>query len=256
MGDLSHERLKAPIPTSELQRRWNKLQEAMKKQGIDCILTQNVTQYVGGYHRWLTDLTAENAYPQSVIIPAEGEMVLIAYGGPPLESYPPKYAVRGGKALPNVPYFSPFNFTHDWEGKMALSWIREHDIKRIGIAGMELIHSAYYEYLIKNLPGVEFVDASDLVDEIKCVKSEKEIEWIKKAADIQDKVFSYLPGLIYPGVREFEIRSRLMRLLTDLGSEEQIVIMGSAPRGERITPYPSHLQNRTLEEGDYLYPEN
>jgi len=253
MAEVFHERLKAPIPTSELQRRWKRLQEAMKKNGIDCILTQNSTQYMGGYNRWLTDTTAENAYPQSVIIPCEGEMYLIAYGGPPLETYPPKYAVRGGKACKNVPYFSPFNFTHTWEGKIAVEWAKSNDIKVMGIAGFELIHSAYYEYMLENLPNVEIIDATDLVDEIKCVKSEEEIKYIKKSAYIQDKVFGYLPALVYPGKREFEIRSKLMHLLTDLGSEEQIVIIGSAPKGETLTPYPSHLQNRTLEDGDQVY---
>ncbi|MGI6451261.1 MAG: M24 family metallopeptidase [Desulfitobacteriia bacterium] len=253
MTEIFHERFKSPIPTAELQRRWQKTQKAMKEAGIDCILTQNTTQYMGGYNRWLTDTTAENAYPQSVIIPAEGEMALIAYGAPPQNYYPPKYVVRGAKVMPNVPYFAPFNFTHDWEGKIAMDWIREHDIKCIGIAGMGLIHSAYYDYLVKNLPGVKFVDASDLLDQIKCIKSEAEIEFIRRSAAIQDKAFGYVGAITQPGVREYEIRGKLMEILTDLGGEEQIVVIGSAPQGETFTPYPSFLQNRTLEDGDQVY---
>lgn len=253
MEEVFHERLKSPIPTAELKRRWTKTQEAMKSEGIDCIFTQNTTQYMGGYNRWLTDTTAENAYPQSVIIPAEGEIYFIAYGGPPLESYPPKYVIRKGTTCKNVPYFSPFNFTHDWEGKIIVEWSKANDVKRMGIAGMEFLHSACYEYIVKHLPEVEFIDVSDMVDQIKCVKSEHEMTFVREAANIQDKAMGYLPSLIQPGEREYEIRSKLMKILTDLGSEEQIVTIASAPKGEIFVPYPSFLQNRTLEFGDQVY---
>lgn len=253
MAEVFHERFKSPIPTIELQRRWQRIQGAMKEAKLDCILTQNTTQYMGGYNRWLTDTTAENAYPQSVVIPAEGEMALIAYGAPPQNYYPPKFVVRGGTVCPNVPYFAPFNFTHDWEGKIAVEWAKKHKVKRFGIAGMGFIHSAYYDYLVKLLPGVEFVDASDLADQIKCVKSEEEIKFIRKAAAVQDKAIGYIPAITQPGEREYEVRGKLMEILTDLGGEEQIVIMGSAPQSQTFTPYPSFMQNRMLEKGDQMY---
>lgn len=253
MAEVFHERFKSPIPTIELQRRWEKIQEAMKVANLDCILTQNTTQYMGGYNRWLTDTTAENAYPQSVIIPAEGELALIAYGAPPQNYYPPKFVVRGGTVCPNVPYFAPFNFTHNWEGKIAAEWARKHNVKRFGIAGMGFIHSAYYDYLVKHLPGVEFIDASDLADQIKCVKSEEEIKFIRKAAFIQDKALGYVASITQPGEREYEVKGKLMEILTDLGGEEQIVIMGSGPQGETFTPYSGFFQNRMLEVGDQVY---
>lgn len=252
MTEVFSERLKSPIPTRELNRRWTTLQEAMKKEGIDVLLTQNITQYMGSYGRYLSDTTAENAYPQSVLFTAEGEMHFVAYGGPPLETYPPKYAVRGGTTCKNEPYFSPFRYTHEWEGKIAMKFLKDKNIKRFGVE-MGITSMAYYDYLVKAMPGVEFVDVSDLVDKIRALKSDDEIAFIRKAADIQDKVFGYIPGLIYPGEREYEIRNRIFRLMTDLGSEENIVLMGSAPKGEVFTPYPSHLQNRILEAGDQLY---
>lgn len=252
MTEVFSERLKSPIPTRELERRWATLKDAMKKEGIDVLLSQNITQYMGSYGRYLSDTTAENAYPQSVLFTAEGELHFVAYGGPPLETYPPKYAVRGGTTCKNEPYFSPFRYTHEWEGKIAIKWLKDKQIKKFGVE-MGITSTAYYDYLVNALPGVEFVDVSDLVDKIRAIKSPDEIEFIKKAADIQDKVFGYIPGLIYPGEREFEIRNRIFRLMTDLGAEENIVIMGSAPKGEVFTPYPSHLQNRTLEAGDQLY---
>lgn len=253
MEEVSHERLKSPIPTIELERRWKLLQEAMKEAKLDCILTQNTTQYMGGYNRWLTDTTAENAYPQSAIIPAEGKLALIAYGAPPQNYYPPKFAVRGGTVLRNVPYFAPFNFTHDWEGMLAVEWLQAHKIKTLGIAGMGFIHSAYYDYLKKQMPELDIIDATDLVDNIRSIKSEEEIKFIRKSAAIQDKAFGYVAAIAHPGVREYEIRSKLMEILTDLGGEEQIVVIGSSSQKEAFTPYPSFMQNRILEAGDQMY---
>lgn len=253
MIEVFNERLKSPIPRAELDRRTAKLQEAMKDANIDCILTQNLTQYLGSCNRWITDTTAENNYPQSSILPAEGEVRYIACSGPPLDLYPPTHLLRIGKPLDAAPYFSPFNFTNDWEGIMFVKWAKENDIKRIGIPGFEMLTWNYYDYIVKNLPGVEIVDISSMFDELRAVKSNDELKFINKSAAVIDKVMAYIPAIAQPGVREYEIRSKAMQLVTDLGGEEMIVLMGSAPRGEKFNILPSFFQNRTLDKGDQLY---
>ena len=70
MAEAFHERLKSPIPRSELDRRTVCLQKAMKEAGLDMILAQNITQYLCGSNRYMTDTTAENNYPQSSFLPA------------------------------------------------------------------------------------------------------------------------------------------------------------------------------------------
>ena len=97
MAEVFHERLKSTIPRRELERRGTRLQEKMKEAGIDCIVAQNITQYMGGCNRWLTDTTAENNYPQSTILPSEGEVGYIACSGPRLDLYPPSHLLRIGK---------------------------------------------------------------------------------------------------------------------------------------------------------------
>jgi Xaa-Pro aminopeptidase len=63
----------------------------------------------------------------------------------------------------------------------------------------------------------------------------------------------YLPAYTQPGVREYEIRSKIMQLITDLGGEEMIVTLGSAPNGDVLAPKPSFFQNRELQTGDLVY---
>lgn len=253
MTEVFHERLKAPIPTRELEGRSRELKLAMKREQIDVIVAQNITQYMGGTNRWLTDTTAENQYPQSSFIPLEGEIGYIACSGPPLDLYPPSHLLRIGKPYNAAPYFAVFNFTWDWEGIMFTQWCKDHNAKKIGIAGMEMMMWNYFDYIKKHLPGVEIVDASPIVDEIRALKSEDEIVAIKNSAAIQDKVMGYIPAIAQPGVREFEVRNKIMQLLTDHGGEEMVIIMGSAPRGEKFDLYPSFFQNRELQKGDELY---
>jgi Xaa-Pro aminopeptidase len=253
MAEVFHERIKSPIPIKELERRSRELQKAMKRENIDCIVAQNITQYMGGCNRWMTDTTAENNYPQSSILPADGEVRYIACSGPPLGPYPPSHLLRFGKPYATCPYFSVFNFTHDWEGIIVVQWAKENNARKIGIAGLEMFYWNYYDYIVQNLPGVEVVDVSSMFDEIRAVKSEDEITFLEKSADIQDRVMSYIPIIAQAGVREYEIRSKIMQLITDLGGEEMIVIMGSAPRGEKFNLLPSFYQNRQLQTGDELY---
>lgn len=253
MAEVFHERLKSPIPTRELARRSRELQAVMKKENIDCIMAQNITQYMGGCNRWLTDTTAENHYPQSSFLTKDGDIGYIACSGPPLDLYPPSHLLRIGKPWAAAPYFSVFNFTWDWEGRLFVKWVRENNVQKVGIAGMEMIMWNYYNYIAEKLPGVEIVDASSLFDEIRAVKSEDEIKFLEKSAALQDKVMGYLPALIQPGVREYEVRAKIMQLVTDHGGEEMIVIMGSAPRGEKFSLLPSFFQNRELQTGDELY---
>ena len=253
MSEVFHERLKSPIPRAELERRNSSLQSAMKAKGLDCIVSQNLTQYMGGGNRWLTDTLAENNYPQSTILPAEGDVRYIACSGPPLDLYPPSHLLRIGKPYDAAPYFSPFHFTKDWEGRFVVRWAKENNAKKIGISGFGMFQWNFYDYIEKNLPGVELIDVAPMFDELRAIKSEVDISCIEKSAHVADKVMGYIIAFAQPGVREYEVRSKIMQLVSDHGGEEIITLMGSAPRGETFSPLPSFYQNRVLEKGDALY---
>ena len=253
MQEVFHKRLKSQISTDELKRRNAAMQKAMKAQGIDAVIAQNLTMYMGSCTRWLTDTLAEIAYPQSVILPAEGDVRYIACSGPPLDLYPPPHLRRIGEPYDAKPYFSVFKFTNDWEGIMATNWIKENGAKKVGIPGFGMIQYNYYRYLEEHNPGVEFVDVAEMFEELRAIKSADELIWIEKSARMADKVMGYAIGYARPGINEFELRSKLMQIVTDHGGEEMVILLASAPRGEIMRPLPSFFQNRELEKGDSLY---
>lgn len=253
MAEVFHERLKSPIPTRELERRSQALVEAMKSADFDCILAPNSSQYLTGTNRWLTDTTAEVSYPQSSFIDRNGDIGYIACSGPPLDLYPPTHLIRIGKPWNTAPYFSVFNHTWDWEGQLFGDWIEQKSPKKIGIAGLDMMAWNYLDYLIKHFPEVDFVDASNLIAPLRAEKSADELDFAKKSMTVLDKVMGYMQAYALPGIYEYEVRSTCMKIIIDLGGEEMLITIGSAPAGEKFALYPSFFQNRLLQTGDELY---
>lgn len=243
------ERIRNPIPTRELERRWKLVKQAMRSQGIDLLIMQNDNQFLGGYVRYFLDIPAEQAYPISVLFPVEDELISITSSAAnnPL---PPVWASRGIESRLGAPYFRSMHYTNQYDAELMVKVIKGRKDKKVGIVGMGLINAATYNYLKENLPHVEFVDATDLVDDIKAVKSEDELIYIRKTVKMHDAFAMAVPFILRPGMYEYELRSEIQRFLVNQGSEEQLVMLGSAPAGQATPHLHSFYQNRQIGAGD------
>jgi len=98
--------------------------------------------------------------------------------------------------------------------------------------GFESHHVSYAQYrsLKRLFPRVSFSGQTDVVEEIALVKDPVEVESIRKAALISDRVFAEIVPLIRPGVMEAEIAAEISYLLKSHGGErdafEPIVASG------------------------------
>ena len=79
---------------------------------------------------------------------------------------------------------------------------------RVGFESQS-ISVADMKSLKKLLPFRHFVPATSILEHVTAVKDEKEIELIRSAARMSDKVFKKLLTLIRPGVRECEIAAEI-----------------------------------------------
>jgi Xaa-Pro aminopeptidase len=239
------------ISDQELQRRWKEVRARMKEEGIDFLVMQNDNEWLGGYVKWFTDVPARNAQAHTVIFPLEDEMTTISHGGkPPGDMGPPAWTLRGVKKRLTAPFFRPVYYTSTYEGELAVEVLESRKKAKIGIVGKGAMSASFYEHLLKNLPESTFVDAADLVDRIKAIKSEEEIGLIRKTAALEDKVMEYARTAVRPGRRDFEILADIIHRATDLGSEEQLVLGGSGPIGEPVPIRKRHFQNRMMKKGD------
>jgi len=239
------------ISDRELERRWKEVRKRMKEEKIDFLVMQNDNEWLGGYVKWFTDVPAKNAQPHTVIVPVDEEMTTITHGGkPPGDVGPPAWTLRGVKTRLTAPFFRSAAFTNTYDAGLAVDVLKAKKKARIGILGKGTMSAAFYMHLVENLPGAAFVDAADMVDGIKAVKSDEEIDLIRKTASLQDQAVEYAKKAIRPGRRDFEIIADIIHHVTDLGSEEQLVLGGSGPLGKAVAIRKRHFQNRMVREGD------
>lgn len=250
MGDPK-EILTEAASDGELQRRWGLVREGMRAAQIDFLVMQNDNEWLGGYVKWFTDVPAKNAQPHTVIFPVDEEMTTITHGGrPPGDVGPPAWTLRGVKRRLTAPFFRSAAYTHTYDAAVAVEVLKERRRPRIGWVGKGTISAAFYEHLLKSLPEARFVDASDLVDGIKAVKSAEEVRLILRTAALQDATMDFARRAVRPGRRDFEIVADIVHRATELGSEEQLVLGASGPPGEPVAFRKRHFQNRMFREGD------
>lgn len=242
-----------PISDQELERRWSAVRERMKEEAIDVLVMQDTNEWLGGYVKWFTDFPAGTGYPMSAIFPADDMMTTITSGGKPPNDYaPPPWTVRGVKERLTAPYFPTLCYSDTYGAERAVEALKNWKKGKIGILGRGKIPVAFHEHIVKNLPQATFVDASDLVDEIKAVKSDEEIEMIRRTAGLQDETIEYAKTIIKPGRKIYEITAEIQYKVIQLGSNGQLITAASGPVGESVVPKRRHWQGKTVRENEYF----
>jgi Xaa-Pro aminopeptidase len=187
----------------------------------------------------------------TVVFPINDGMTTITSGGkPPGDLGPPAWTLRGVQHRLTAPYFPSLHYSGTYDAELVVQAIKERKDATVGLVNTAQMTAMFHLHLLKHLPGVNFVDATDLVDEIKAVKSAEEIGFLMKTIALQDAALEYARTVIRPGRKVFEIVADVVHKVTDLGSEEQLVIGGCAPYGTAASPQKRHFQNRTVRDGD------
>jgi Xaa-Pro aminopeptidase len=247
------ENLTLSLPTGELERRWSLAREVMHEHDVDYLIVRNEDDYLGGYLKWFSDFQAHHSYPRTVIFPRDDEITLIASGPfPPGDPSPPTWAVYGVKQILNAPYFPSSHYTHLYDAEFAVGVLKEKKDAVIGLVGKSYIPINFYEYLIKRLPDAKFIEMTEQIDQIKVIKSQDEMKLIRATAAMQDDALKEVRGKIKPGMRNFEITAEAERAVSIRGSERQLVLVGSAPKGVPAPFVVRRFQNRMIREGDQV----
>ena len=249
MINIENERYRYPIPNRELERRWALIREAMAKQQLDCLIMQNDHPFLGGYVRYFTDVPT-GGYGTTVVFPVDDEMIVINHGGAEGPHFPPEWAARGIKHRISRPYVQTLHYSNTFAAEEAVKFLKSTGYTRFGWLGLDMISASFFQYMKNAVPSAEWSDASDLVDEIKAVKSTDEIAAIRRTVAIHDYVAAAMPVIFRPGRYEFEIRNELKRIASDLECEEMNVVLGTDPVRPAMTP--PIFENRRIEPGDQM----
>ncbi len=240
---------------AELARRWRAIRGAMDEQGIDALLMQSNNDWLGGAVRWFTDIPANNGYPRTVIFPRNEPMFAVEMG--PFEGRRTLGAGdrvhRGVAEVRTSPAFSSVAYTAPYDARLAANILLERGYRTVGlVAGGHLPHATVATVAEALSSRARLVDASDLVDAVKAIKSEEEVALIRECATLQDAVFAHVLEVIRPGMRDLEVAAAAWRHAQLLGSEQGVILGASAPLGRPATFAGRHFQGRRLVVGDHL----
>jgi Xaa-Pro aminopeptidase len=247
-----NERVASPLPLAELERRWAALRAAMSEQGIDVLLAQTNNDWQGGTPKYLTDLPSIGGSWTCVVFPREEPMTIVRMGPKdglvdPGEEAPGVARIITQPTFPAAPYSSAYEI-REVVGALA-PWSRA----TIGIVGAYQMSAALAEGVHSGLPRAHFVDATDMVDAIRAVKSESELELIRRTAALQDAAMARALAHVVPGRREREITAHAQLACNELGAEQGVYLSASFQPGDGLGIGPPHFQDRVLREGDVMH---
>lgn len=123
-------------------------------------------------------------------------------------------------------------------------------VKKIAVEGHYLTLKSY-EDMKKFFNGIEIVSTENLVEELRAVKDEMELEFIKKAQAITDKAFTHILDYIRPGIAESDIAAEIEYFVKKNGADGLAfqTIVASGPRSSLPHGKPT---SRKLEAGDFV----
>lgn len=251
---FQQERINTPISTAELERRWAAVRAAMAEQGIDVLLMQANNDFMGGYVKYFTDLSATNGYPVTVVFPGDDLMTVIHQGPFGQERQLPEEGdglYRGVGKIMTTPSFMSAGYTVPYDAELAAGALAPYVARTIGLVGLGQIPVGFLDHLRDGpLANTKFVDASDLVDRIKVIKSAEELDVIRKTALMQDGAMQAVLDDIRPGMTDLEVTGIAEYYGLKNGSEQGWYMAGSGKVGQVTRFGNRHVQNRKIEKGD------
>ena len=214
-GTLTH--ISSP---EERARRHRVLREAMAGAGMDAmIICSRGDEFVRGRVQYVSDVFQWAGWGIAVL-PQSGEPSFI---GDPL---------WGLSRVALVNWIQDFRATQTPAVEIA-GILSDHGISNgtIGIVGLADITPAAHYMAFQEAFGktATLVDATDIFDDIKAVKSGEELENLRETSRIIRQVFRSLEGHIRPGVIERDVLAEAHRLVRQHGCLDGIAQMTRPP---------------------------
>ena len=230
------------FPSAEYHTRLEKVRQSMRQQGLDGLLvsTPEDIYYIAGINHW-----GFFAY-HMLVVPLEGELIMIARA---MESVTMAIQLTNAR-------FVGYADSED-QAAVTVRVMKKSGLLsgRLGLQKKGLyLPARIVEGVAAALPGIQYVDASDLVLDIRAAHSDNELAYFRQAAAVSDAMFTAAYETAGVGVSEKEVAAEVMRAMVMAGGEYP----GFGPF-IRSTPTLGQehgtWSERKLEKGDALFLE-
>src|SRR5436190_11092370 len=223
------------VSDAELARRWTAIRREMAERSIDALIIRDTNDWLGGYVRWFTDVPANSGYPRAVIFHRDDLMTVVDVGpfdGRQAFQGKDEYHRGVGERL-TTPTFASIAYTLDYDATLIATALRRRAYGTVGFVAPRAQPQGFFTTISQSLAGkTAFVDATEVVDAIKTVKSAEEIALIRATAAMQDAVFGKVLEIIRPGMRDIDVIAAAWAEGQLRGSEQGIILGASAPLGQ------------------------
>jgi len=188
-----------------------RVQSMMRKEGVDCLVCRNSENvlYFSGY--WPI-----RGWSFSVV-PAEGDPILLA---PDYEvEFTEKAWARDVRMYTGKPYEDASRLLKEVGVKGKVGYEGSFELIAGNAIGVENAHVGFQhlEFLKKSLPSSELVDATDLILEMRKLKTPAEIEAMRLAADLSGEGLGSAHFVLDEGVKETQVAAACEKTIYEEG---------------------------------------
>jgi len=207
------------IPDDEYSWRWKRTQEGIRKRGLDFLLAHSNeadfanVRYLSDY--WPIFETA------GVLVPPQGEPALLI--GPESETYARdrsrlsriyKLIEYRESAEPEYP-----DIRVDTYKSVVSEMLPGREIKRIGLAGYQILPMPVYDGLRGAFPDAEILKADDVLVELRTIKRPVEIDMLQEGFRISEIALGEALRKMRPEMTELQVVGILEEALYANGAE-------------------------------------
>ena len=244
----------ARFSTAEMDRRWALARDLMDREGLDALLVfgnSGVNRHNQANAFWLTNhLDLHHCY---LVAPRDPAVEPALYTG--LTNHVPN-----ARAVSDVPVI-------EWGGydpaATAAARLRATGLGRgrIGLVGVNATFGmgmpyAHHAAVREALPDAELVETTRAFASLRSIKSEEEIEWLRRAAAFTDRTIEALRTQVHPGIPEYALLGIIEGAYRADGGLPHIAFVRSMPMDEPNGCLPAqNPSDRTIREGDVIITE-
>ncbi|MDP6366924.1 MAG: M24 family metallopeptidase [Nitrospinota bacterium] len=239
----------------EYKSRYARIRAEMAEKGLEALIVYGIGGYLGN----------EPAQPNVVYITSFAAMVQ-TYAVLPLEGEPTVF-VTWGNHLTNAKRMTPLKDVR--VGGMAQTPLRVADRlaelgvegKKVGIVGamrwanINLPHD-HHIAITGALPRTEFEYVTEWFEDLRLVKSEEEMEYVRRGVAMTDAVYEVLVRATRPGARPCDLHNLVMQTAQGMDGKIPFGHVGRTPMSAPEMSYAHEFALTTpIEMGDVIMTE-
>lgn len=233
MAETGGKRLAFPV--SEYRDRLDRVCRAMDARGLDALICFGIQFTLPGHVTWIAGSEPRLGLTKAamaVVLPGQDSQLIVV-----------------GRAEPDEVWVEDVRFGFDFVPLLVEAL--PPNVRRVGIAGWELFPARVYAALVDAYPYATFEPASDLLLEIRKVKSPAEVEMMRRSARIAQRGVESMYAMARPGIRERDLLAEYERAVRAAGSDE-LPFATQVAGGPRTGLVTAHATDRVIQPGDVV----